>query len=640
MGWGIRTRWTALLVAAVLAASCNSDDAFQGPASPGGPGGPGGGPAPVVVDSITLLASPSTLKSDALEDAEGVTITAIVRDADNKVVPDVELDFAASSGALTVADNVTAANGRASAVLTTGGDPQNRTITVTVGAGDTESTITVDVVGTQLAVTGPPSIESGETETYTVTLRDAGGTGLRDVAVTATSANGNVVTPATATTNVDGRVTFDVTGTNGGSDTLTFSGLDMSTTASVLVSTYGLAFNAPAAGTEFKFGDTKTIEVVLRQDGTPLDGETIMFSTTRGTLSAISQTTAGGGLASVTLTAAGANGAGPVLVTATGPDNVSRKLALEFVATTPATVTVQMEPSTIAPGEEAAITAVVRDASGNPVKNQQVRFTLNDLSGGSLTASSDITDSQGIARSTYVASSAASPLGGVQVTAEIGDPVVATDVASATVAAPTLFMVLGTDNLIVKNNAEVTYDKVFSALITDSAGNPAPPDTVFRLTLRSIEYQKGILDILVAGDPWVQIPVAAGPPAFFGTPGPAYGATPWIGCRTEDPTGTGNVNIADDYNNNGQIDPPNVAQVPITVEISEEGIAAFTIRWPQSYALWVKVRLTATATVGGTESVRHMDFVLPMAAEDLEPNVTPPNQFSPFGLSADCTDPL
>ena len=638
MVWGTRTRFVTLLAAGLLVVACNSDNAFENPNPPPDQGGTPGDPV-VVIDSITLLAGPSTLKSDAINDADGVTITAIVRDEDNKVVPGVELDFSASSGALTVADNVTGDNGRASAVLTTGGDPQNRTITVTVATGETEASITVDVVGTQLAATGPPSIESGETETYTVTLRDAGGVGLRDVAVTATSANGNVVTPATATTDVDGRVTFDVTGTNGGDDTLTFSGLDMSTTASVLVSTYGLAFNSPAAGTELEFGDTETIEVVLRQDGTPLDGETITFSTTRGTLSAVSQTTAGGGVASVTLTAAGANGAGPVLVTATGPDNVSRKLALEFVATTPATVTVQMEPSTIAPGEEAAITAIVRDANGNPVKNQQVRFTLNDLSGGSLTSSSDITDSQGIARSTYVASSASSPLGGVQVTAEIGNPVVATDVASATVAAPTLFMVLGTDNQITKNDADVTYDKVFSALITDSAGNPAPPDTVFRLTLRSLEYQKGILDLVVPGDPWVLLPVAAGPPAYFGTPGPAYGATPWIGCRTEDPTGTGNVNIADDYNNNGQIDPPNVAQVPATAEISPDGIAAFTIRWPQSYAFWVKVRLTATASVGGTESVRHMDFVLPMAAEDLEPNVTPPNQFSPFGLAADCTDP-
>ena len=246
---------------------------------------------------------------------------------------------------------------------------------------------------------------------------------------------------------------------------------------------------------------------------------------------------------------------------------------------------------------------------------------------------------QGVARSSYQASNGASPLDGVQISAEFGDPVTATDVATITVAAPTMFMVLGTDNLIEKNDAEVTYDKVFSALITDAAGNPAPPDTVFRLTLRSLEYQKGTFVLPPAAETWDQVEVATGPPAFFGTPGPQYGATPWTGCRTEDPTGTGNVNLADDYNNNGQIDPPNVAQVPATVTINDEGIAAFTIRWPQSYAMWVMVRLTATASVGGTESVRHMDFVLPMAADDAEAGATPPNLFSPFGTSTDCTDP-
>lgn len=638
MGWGTKTRLAAPLLIGLLAVACNSENAFENPDAPG-PGEDPNNPT-VLVDSITLLAGPSTLKSDAIDDAAGVTITAIARDADNNVVPGVELDFGASSGALNVIDTITTDSGRATAILTTGGDPQNRTIEVTVGSGATETTITVDVVGTQLAASGPPSIESGETETYTVTLRDAGGVGLRDVNVTATSESGNAISPASAMTDVNGAVTFDVMGSTGGSDTLTFTGLEMTATVPILVSTYGLAFNEPTAGTEVEFGDTIDIEVILRQNGVPLNGEDIQFSTTRGTLSAVTVATAAGGIAGVTLSASGANGAGPVIVTATGPDNVSRKMALEFVATSPDSVTTQIEPSTIAPGENAAVTAVVRDADGNPVKNQLVRFTLNDLSGGSLSASSDITDSQGIARSTYTASSAASPLGGVQVTAEFGDPVIATDTASATVAAPTLFMVLGTDNRITKNDEEVTYDKVFSALITDSAGNPAPPDTVFRLTLRSLEYQKGVFLIPAPDEDWAQVPVAVGPPAYFGTPGPKYGATPWTGCRTEDPTGTGNLNLADDYNNNGQIDPPNVAQVPATVEIGEEGIAAFTIRWPQSYAMWVMVRLTATASVGGTESVRHMDFVLPMAANDLSASDTPPNVFSPFGAATDCTDPL
>ncbi|MEX0899360.1 MAG: Ig-like domain-containing protein [Gammaproteobacteria bacterium] len=648
MAWGPKTRIAAVFVFALLA-SCNSDDAFVGPGGGGGGGGPGD-PVDPVAANIVLLADPPVLASNAINDENGVTITAIVRDTSNNVVPNVPLTFSADSGALTVLDNVTNENGRATATLTTGGDPQNRTTTVTVSAGEVESTITIDVTGTRISVSGATSLEAGETETYTVSLIHSGGAGIRDVTVQATSENGNTISPATAVTAVDGTAEFDVTGTAGGEDTLTFTGLGLSVSTDVLVSSYGITFSAPAANAEIAFGDSVTVNIVLRQDGTPLDGEEILFSTTRGTLSSFTQTTAGGGLASVTLTATGSDGAGPVIVTARGPEDVTRRLALEFVSTTPTAIEVQASPSTIAPEGTAAITAVVTDPDGNPVKGEAVRFSLSDLSGGQLLSSTDVTDSQGVARSTYQAGTASSALNGVEINADFGDPVISSDVATVTVAAPTVFMVLGTDNQIEKHDEDATYSKVFNALITDSAGNPASPDTVFRLTLRSLEYQKGFMALPAPPDTgdWVPVWLVSDTDPFFGMPngsppptfGPYYGYGPF-GCRSEDPLGTGNINLAafGDYNNNGQIDPPSVASVPSTVEINEDGIASFRIRWPQNYALWVLVRLTATASVDGTESTRNLDFVLPIAVEDLNANAFPPNQVSPFGVAADCTNP-
>lgn len=649
MAWGPKTRIAALLVFTLLA-SCGGDDAFVGPGGGGTPGGGPGDPVAPVAASIVLLADPPVLKSDAIDDADGVTITAIVRDASNNVVPGVEMTFSADSGALAVPDNVTDGSGRVTATLTTGGDPQNRIITVTAAAGAVQSTITIDVTGTRISVAGATSLEAGETETFTVSLINAGGAGIRDVTVQATSVNGNTITPASAVTNASGVAEFDVTGSAGGEDTLTFSGLGLSVSTDVLVSSYGITFTAPAAGTEVEFGTSVTVDVVLRQNGTVLDGEQIAFSTTRGTLSALTQTTAGGGGASVTLTAAGVDGAGPVIITAQGPENVTRRLALEFVSTTPTAIKVQASPSTIAPNETATITAVVSDPDGNPVKGEAVRFSLSDLSGGQLLSSTDVTDSQGVARSTYQAGTASSSLNGVEITADFGDPAIASDIATVTVAAPTMFMVLGTDNQITKNDVDATYSKVFNALITDSAGNPASPDTVFRLTLRSLEYQKGVMALPTppaTGD-WAPIFAVPDTDPFYGTPngappptfGPYYGYGPF-GCRSEDPLGTGNINLAafGDYNNNGQIDPPSVASVPSTVEINEDGIAAFTIRWPQNYAFWVLVRLTATASVDGTEATRNLDFILPIAVEDLNSAGFPPNQVSPFGVAADCTDP-
>ncbi|MCA1798109.1 MAG: Ig-like domain-containing protein [Xanthomonadaceae bacterium] len=642
MNWGQRLGLAAVLAMFALG-GCGSDDAFVGPPGGGG-GGDGGGdpgdPVVPVVNSILLLVDPPVLASAAIGNDAGVTVTAIARDANNVVIPETSLTFSADSGALAVADPITDANGRARAILTTGGDPRNRTITVSAASGTITTSITIDVVGTQLLVAGPPSIESGETETFTVTLRDSSGVGLRDVTVDATSANGNVITPASAVTNVDGVTTFQVSGNAGGADTLTFTGMEMSTARPVLVSPYGFVFIQPAEGAEVNLGDVVTVEVELRQDGNPLDGETVQFSATRGTLSANSQVTAGGGRATVTLTSAGANGAGPVLVTALGPDNVQRKHLFEFVATTPTTISTQVEPGTVAPGGQASVITVVRDANSNPVKNQVVRFALEDVSGGSLTASTDVTDTQGIARTTYVASTASSAQNGVRVIAEVGDPVIASDDAFITVAAPTLFIVLGTDNLVVKNNADATYDKTFNALILDSAGNPPPPGTQFRLSLRSLEYQKGFFSRAAPTDPWVIDPgdLVPGTDPFFGGMGPYFGEGPY-GCRTEDPQGTGNINLSTDYNNNGQIDPANVALVPSTAEISTDGVASFTIRWPQNYALWALVRLTATAVVAGTESTRRLDFVLPMLAADSAANTTPPNLVSPWGIQGDCTNP-
>lgn len=652
MNQGTLARWLAVLfIACLLVAGCNSDSAFVEPDPGTDPdtGDPDEPEDPVeLVSTIVLLADQPVLLSDAIDDEDGVTITAIARDENNNVVSGAELNFSADSGALNVLDPTTTESGRSDAVLTTGGDTRNRTITVEVSGGEAEASITVEVLGTQLTVSGPASIESLQTETYTLSLLDAGGDGIRDVTIEANSENGNTISPASVTTDVDGTATVEVTGSVGGQDTLTFEGLDLTATQQILVSAFGIRFETPDAGVEVDLGDPVDIEVVLTEDGNPIANQTITFSTTRGTLDSLEETTDANGRASVTHTSNPAtNGAGPVLVTARGPENVARTLAFELVATTPDAITIQAEPSTIAPEGEAAITAVVRDSNNNPVKNQDVRFSLNDASGGSLTSSTDVTDSQGVARTTYRASSASSSTEGVEITAEVGNPAIDQDSASITVAAPTLFIVLGTDNQIDKNDEAVTYDKNYTALITDSAGNPAPPDTTFRLSLRSLEYQKGQMLFDANDEVWFPDFRIDDTDPHFGTPnpnpppdfGPYFGQGPF-GCRSEDPQGTGNINQSDDYNGNGIIDPPNAAEVPSTVEVDEDGFATFTIRWPQSYAFWVLVRLTATATVSGTENVRQLDFVLPIASDDLSGEGDPPNRFSPFGDEDECANPL
>ena len=65
------------------------------------------------------------------------------------------------------------------------------------------------------------------------------------------------------------------------------------------------------------------------------------------------------------------------------------------MATTPASIDVQPSAFAIATGQSSTLVAVVRDAPGNLVKNQTVVFTLVDVTGGTLSVGSAVTDSQG-----------------------------------------------------------------------------------------------------------------------------------------------------------------------------------------------------------------------------------------------------
>lgn len=108
---------------------------------------PSGGGPPVA--GISLTTSRAQLLSNASSpgDPGAVTLTALVRDASNNGVPNVSVRFTADSGFIEGAeDRMTDANGRATAVLTTGGVATLRTITVTASAGGQSTAIQVNVV--------------------------------------------------------------------------------------------------------------------------------------------------------------------------------------------------------------------------------------------------------------------------------------------------------------------------------------------------------------------------------------------------------------------------------------------------------------------------------------------------------------
>lgn len=596
---------------------------------PDGP--PGGGGAPEAA-TIELLSTSPQLQSDQTG-ATTVTITAIVKDASNNVVPNVSVAFSANSGSLQVTRPVTDSNGFATAELSNGSDPGNRVITVSATDGNASASIDIPVIGTTLNITGPGSLPQGDQADYTIVLEDFGGSGIPNRTVEVSSSNGNTLSATNLVTGPDGEVQVQLTADNGGTDTLTATALGLTDTRDVVVSDDSFSLTAPTAGAEVNLGAVQTVTANWTVGGAPQAGQTISFTTTRGTLSAGTAVTDGAGNATVTVSS---TNAGPAVITASTPGGTTTTRAFEFIATAVDTVQVQASPTTVPTGDQAEITAVLRDPAGNLVKNQVVNFELTDVTGGFLSVASDVTDSQGRAQTFYTGGNVSSSVDGVTIRAYVGDPVtpVAEDSVNLTVAQQELFIVIGTGNDLFEPTT-ASFAKEWNIIVTDAVGN-AVANAPVQVSILSEEYRKGFLAV-VNDEQWAYAPGS-------GTP---------VRCLDEDVNRNGILDPGEDANSSGFVEAGNVATVAavaadappddpcttagaagtdVTVTTNSQGLARVCVIYPQDHGLWVVSSIEARATVAGTEFANGQSFLLDAKAEDLtNVNASPPGQVSPFG---------
>jgi hypothetical protein len=609
-GIGLRRILAALGLAAasLVVAGCGDDNSITDPnPDTGNTAG---------VASIELLTSNVQVPSDGSVEPE---IIALVRDSNNNVVEGATVFFRSDSGALQVTQPTTDATGVAKASLGVGGDRSNRMISVTGQINNLSSNVAVEVVGTTLNIVGPPSLVQGALDTYTVRLSDSSGQGVTGQAVTVTASPELQATVAgSGLTNSAGEVAVEVTGVAGGTGTLQADALNLVAVQSVSVSNDSFEFSQPAADAEIPLNTDQAITLSWQQNGVPVAGQTVNFSTTRGTLSSATAVTDGSGQATVTVNSANAGSAVLRADVAGGP---SASTTVEFVATAPASMDLQASPFTLGPGETSTITATVRDANQNLVKNQVVEFLLDDITGGTISVQSDTTDSQGKAQTVYTASPQTSASGGVTITGSVrgANPPVQASV-NVTVARKELFITIGSDNQIEKLTAQARYRKRFAVQVTDSEGGGVSGVTV-QLGILSESYAKGQWIIVNPDDEeWTQIIAAT--------------------CPDEDTNRNGILDPGEDFNGNGTLDAGNVALVtPANVVTDESGFVAVDVFYPQEFARWVNVTLSATATVQGTEAVETNNFTLPILLDDVKTNTSPPGQTSPFGTAGTCSDP-
>ena len=228
--------------------------------------------------TLSLLTSSPQLSSNASQTVNGVTLTALVKDANNNVIPGVAVSFTTpNSAAITVTQSTTDASGTATALLTTGGDPTNRPLNITATTSNgIAGTALVTVVGTTLTVSGPSSGQSGTPANYVAVLLDSGGTPIANKPITFTYLTGSAtLTPSTpVSTNASGQATVSVTPSTSGSVQATGLGLT-ATPQPVTVSGDCFVFLSPATNTTIILGVAQAITInwktgLQRHRGDPL----------------------------------------------------------------------------------------------------------------------------------------------------------------------------------------------------------------------------------------------------------------------------------------------------------------------------------------------------------------------------------
>jgi hypothetical protein len=595
----------ATVLTALVLGACGSDNTI----TPGvGAIGPDGA-APVA--GVTVLASSPSLPSDA---GQTLTVSVIVRDSNNVAMEGVTVILAADSGTLQFTNPVTDQNGLVLATLTGGGDPTPRPITVTADAQGITNAVTVDVIGTDLSITGPAALAQNDAATYTVVLTDAAGNGIANQAVDVTTASGNTLASNTLTTDVSGQAQVQLTATAAGPDTITATALGIMSQAALNVSDDTFVLTAPAADAEIVLNTPQTVTLNWSIGGVAQAGQTISFSATRGTLSSPTAVTDGAGNATVSIQS---TNAGPSVITGSNAAGTSTQVQVQFIADSPDSIDLQANPFTIGPNEQSAITAVVRDAANNLVTNAVVQFDLQDVTGGQLSVAQATTDIQGRATTFYTSSVTTSANNGVVVTATVQGTAISGSVA-LTVAQRELFISIGTGNSIFEPNS-AQYRVEFAVQVTDSQGNGVPDVTV-QAGILSDAYFKGFWTYDAIASAWVQN-VTVGP------------------CIDEDINNrNGVLDPGEDLNGSGRIEAGNIATVVSqasgngTFTTDAGGFGILDVFYPQEHARWVAVTLEATTSVTGTEFAKSSSFVLPINGDDVDDeNETPPGQISPFG---------
>ncbi len=579
--------------------------------------------------TLDLFASAIQLSSSGSEEVE---LIALVKNAQNILMEGIEVSFASDSGELQISQGLTAADGTARAILTSQNNPENRTLTVSAEVGSLRQELTIDVVGTEVRVNGPASVIINDSAEINIVVADSDGNGIANQVVEVSSDNGNGISDTNPVTDETGQITISFTALNSGQDVIKASALNVTGSANIIVQQDQFSFTSvPSA--DIELNTNANLRITWLRENVAFANGNIVLSATRGVLTTTSGTTDGNGNLTVGIQS---SNAGKATILAQGEDEngaiVNARADVEFIATQVSNIHMEASPNSIGPdGQKSTITAVLRDGLGNLVKGKTINFTASDVSGGSISPATVITDSNGLASTVYTSNTVTSE-NAIIITATEPDSGIQ-ESTSLTVGDRALFISLGTGNVIEEID-DASYLKKFSLFVTDANSNPVSGADL-TVSGTPVKYTELLDPNAQPGDPNFQVIRAAYAKGYW-TQFPSPEAFEfWVpvqtfGCANEDVDDDAILDPSEDVNGDGNISPGNIVAIDGNVTTDENGQAIIELRYPKTFAAWVTIKITVSTLVSGSESRVSQFYSLGTAFTDLTRESTPPN-VNPYG---------
>lgn len=440
---------------------------------------------------MAISATPYIIEADGVSQS---LVTVKIKNEKFNPISGKSISFTTNAGDIT-AGSTTDDAGKATALLTS--ERRNKTARI-IATLDEDSTkyafIEVDFAGVTITSSAKPQsiIPNGvDFSTITMTLKDAAGNTIYGEKVRFTNSSGSntTITVLDSVTDTRGQAQCIVTGTGTGQDTIIIKAAGDSARSVISYSSSQITFDTtPAAGTVHSYcangiDSTRITVTFLAGNGSPISGAAVNISATSGAIDTlftkIGTTNTSGKIYFYLKNPDFATTATISAVANYSNEITSSSFDLYFKADQIALIELGGSPEVISIGGDISnITALVKDANGNLVKDEIISFKLASGPGAGeyLNPPTAITDASGIAITTLVSGKSPSKQQDVWVIASSFSGIKSNTI-KFTIAGPPSHVTFGKDVGDIVEYPDGTYGLKCAALVTDINHNPVKNGT-------------------------------------------------------------------------------------------------------------------------------------------------------------------